>query len=61
MATYTSISALKAAIKKKAQQAIGEISEKGYEAARNNVEGFYTGTPIYYKRTGKLGNSPRTT
>lgn len=61
MATYTSISALKAAIRKKAQQAIGEISQKGYEAAQNNVDGFYTGTPVYYKRTGKLGDSPRTT
>lgn len=61
MATYTSISAIKAAIRKKAQQAIGEISQKGYEAAQNNVDGFYTGTPRYYKRTGKLGDSPRTT
>lgn len=61
MATYTSISAVKAAIRKKAQLAIGEISEKGYEAAKNNVDGFYTGTPIYYSRTGKLGDSPRTT
>ena len=52
---------MKAAIRKKAQQAIGEISEKGYEAAQNNVDGFYTGTPVYYKRTGKLGDSPRTT
>ena len=61
MATYTSISAVKAAIRKKAQQAIGEISQKGYETAQNNVEGFYTGSPVYYKRTGKLGDSPRTT
>lgn len=61
MATYTSISAVKAAIRKKTQQAIGEISEKGYEVAKNNVDGFYTGTPVYYKRTGKLGDSPRTT
>ena len=61
MATYTSISAVKAAIKKKTQQAIGEISQKGYETAQNNIDGFYTGTPVYYKRTGKLGDSPRTT
>lgn len=61
MATYTSASALKAAIRKKAQKAMTVISQKGLEAARRNTEGFYTGNPVVYNRTGKLDESPRST
>lgn len=59
MATYTSASALKAAVRKKAQQAVTEIGNKGLEAASNNVQWFYAGGhPEYYQRTGAMGDSP---
>lgn len=61
MATYTSASAIKAAIRQKANKAMQEISKKGLECAQKNNAGFYTGSPVWYYRTGQLGNSPATT
>ena len=58
MATYISATALKAAIRQKAQQAMQEVSKKGLECAQKNNAGFYTGSPVWYHRTGQLGNSP---
>ena len=60
MATYTSASAIKAAIRQKANQAMQEVSRKGLETAQKNNVGFYTGSPKVYQRTGQLGNSPAT-
>lgn len=60
MVTYTSASAIKAAIRQKANQAMQEVSKKGLETAQKNNVGFYTGSPKVYRRTGQLGNSPAT-
>lgn len=61
MATYTSASAIKAAIRQKANKAMQEVSKKGLERAQKNNAGFYTGSPLVYMRTGQLGNSSATT
>lgn len=60
MATYTSASAIKAAIRQKANQAMQKISNKGLETAQKNNAGFYTGSPKVYERTGQLGSSSST-
>lgn len=60
MATYSSVTAIKNAIRKKTRQAMQEVSNKGRESAEKNVNGFYVGEPIIYKRTGKLRESPET-
>lgn len=61
MANYTSASALKEAIRKKASAAMNEVSKNGLKSAQENVTGFYTGTPGVYERTDKLKNSPEST
>lgn len=61
IATYSSAADLKKAIRKKANEAIQEVSSKGLLAAKARTRGFYTGSPLIYQRTGKLGESPETT
>ncbi len=62
MGTYTTASALKEAIRKKAQQAMKKVSDKGLKEAQENNRWFYESPlPQRYTRTGQLGNSPETT
>lgn len=60
MATYKSMSALKSAIRQKAQQAAREIQSQSLIAANTNLQWYYAGGwPEYYQRTGAMGNSAR--
>jgi hypothetical protein len=62
MGTYTTASALKEAIRKKVQQAMKKVSDKGLKEAQENNRWFYKSPlPQRYMRTGQLGNSPETT
>lgn len=61
MTTFTSASALKKAIKRKATEAMNMINKEGLRNAEQNTHDFYSGTPLIYKRTGALGESPDTT
>lgn len=40
---------------------MNDVSKKGLQTAKENVQGFYTGAPVMYQRTGALGESPETT
>lgn len=62
----TSFAQLQAECQKKMQKAMSEAESKTYLNANENLTEFYSqGSPVVYKRmykrTGKLGNSARTT
>ena len=56
--TFTSLGALKAAIKKEVEEAMQETMEKSYKDAKDNVENFYAAPEGDYHRTGALRESP---
>lgn len=56
--TFTSLGALKAAIKKECEEALQEAMEKSYKDAKDNVGNFYVAPEGYYHRTGALRESP---
>lgn len=57
MASYNSVAALVAAIKKEAQAALEEAVDKSYQDAQANVDNFYNSPQGRYKRTGQLASS----
>lgn len=58
--TFNNWSSLKKAIQNEVRSALIEATEKTYEDAKINAEGFYTGgTPNIYQRTGQFGDSPK--
>lgn len=56
--TFTSLGALKAAIKKEVEEAMQETMEKSYKDAKDNVGNFYAAPEGDYHRTGALRESP---
>lgn len=56
--TFSSLGALKAAIKKKCEEAMQETMEKSYKDAKDNVNNFYAAPEGEYHRTGALAESP---
>ena len=50
--TFTSLGALKAAIKKEVEEAMQETMEKSYKDAKDNVGNFYAAPEGVYHRTG---------
>lgn len=56
--TFTSLGALKAAIKKEVEEAMQETMEKSYKDAKDNVNNFYASPEGDYHRTGALAESP---
>lgn len=61
MTAFKDMQSLKKALQKQMRSAMEEVDKKGLAAAQENVEGFYTGNPAYYKRTGMLGASAEST
>lgn len=57
MATYSSVAALIAAIKKEAQAALEETVDKSYQDCQKNVDGYYNSPQGRYQRTGQLASS----
>lgn len=56
--TFSSWSALKAAIQKECEEALQEAMEKSYTDAQENVNNFYAAPEGDYHRTGALRESP---
>lgn len=56
--TFTSLGALKAALKKEVEEAMQETMEKSYKDAKDNVGNFYAAPEGDYSRTGTLKESP---
>lgn len=57
-----SFAQLEAECQRKMERAMNEAESKTFLDALDNLSDFYSGgTPSYYKRTGALGNSPKTT
>ena len=61
MTAFKDMKSLKKALQKQMRSAMEEVNEKSFAAANENIEGFYTGDPAYYKRTGMLGASAEST
>lgn len=58
MATYKSMSALKAALQQKMHEAMEETVDKSFQNLHENVDYFYSSPEGQYKRTGQLAESP---
>ena len=56
--TFSSLGALKAALKKECEEALQEAMEKSYNDAKDNVNNFYAAPEGDYHRTGALAESP---
>ena len=56
---FTSMSALKSALRKEMYNALQESTEKSYDNLQENVNHFYDTTEGNYHRTGQLGDSPQ--
>lgn len=56
--TFSSLGALKAALKKECEEAMQETMEKSYKDAKDNVNNFYAAPEGEYHRTGALAESP---
>lgn len=59
IAKYTSMAALKNALRKQMYSTIQEATEKSYDDLRENVSEFYNSPQGTYQRTGLLKDSPQ--
>lgn len=59
IAKFTSLSALKAGLRREMYKAIQEVTEKSYDDLQTNLGNFYNSPQGTYQRTGQLKDSPQ--